>query len=41
MDGCVIEHDSHHDEDADTAKGFKTVAPVPAKSVALRVTCGD
>jgi hypothetical protein len=41
MDGCVTEHDSHHDEDAGTTKGFKTFATVPAKSAALRVTCGD
>ena len=38
MDGCAVEHDRHHDEDADTTKGFKTFAPVPAKSTALRVT---
>jgi hypothetical protein len=41
MDGCAIEHDSHHHDDADTTKGFKTFTPVPAKSAALRVTCGD
>ena len=35
---CAIEPDSHHDEDADTTKGFKTFTPVPAKSAALRVT---
>ena len=34
----AIEPDSHHDDDADSTKGFKTFAPVPAKSAALRVT---